>query len=34
MKKSVIDSVPKRFTQLNIDAFENGYEAGKNAREE
>ena len=34
MKKAVMDSVPKRFMQLNLDAFDNGYEAGKNAREE
>ena len=31
MLKAVIDSVPKRFIQLNKDAFEKGYEAGKNA---
>jgi len=34
VRKAVIDSVPKRFTQLNIDAFEKGYEAGKNAKPE
>ncbi len=34
VKKAVIDSVPKRFTQLNINAFENGLEAGRNARPE
>ncbi len=34
VKKAVIDSVPKRFTDLNINAFEKGYEAGKNARPE
>lgn len=34
VKKAVIDSVPKRFTQLNINAFEKGLEAGKNARPE
>jgi len=31
VKESVIDSVPKRFTELNIKAFEKGFEAGKNA---
>jgi 2-oxoglutarate ferredoxin oxidoreductase subunit gamma len=31
VKNSVIDSVPKRFTDLNIKAFERGYEAGENA---
>ena len=31
VKKSVIDSVPSRFKELNINAFEKGYEAGKNA---
>jgi 2-oxoglutarate ferredoxin oxidoreductase subunit gamma len=31
VKKSVIDSVPKRFTDLNVMAFEKGVEAGKNA---
>jgi len=31
VKNSVIDSVPKRFTDLNIKAFEKGYEAGENA---
>jgi 2-oxoglutarate ferredoxin oxidoreductase subunit gamma len=34
VKESVIESVPKRFTDLNIKAFERGYEAGKNAVEE
>lgn len=34
VKKAVIDSVPKRFTELNINAFERGLEAGKNARPE
>ncbi|MCK5398098.1 MAG: 2-oxoacid:acceptor oxidoreductase family protein, partial [Thermoplasmata archaeon] len=34
VKKAVIDSVPKRFTDLNINAFEKGFEAGKNARPE
>ena len=32
VKKAVIDSVPKRFTQLNVNAFEKGFEAGRNAR--
>lgn len=32
VKKAVIDSVPKRFTDLNINAFEKGFEAGRNAR--
>jgi len=32
VKKAVIDSVPKRFTKLNINAFEKGLEAGRNAR--
>ena len=31
VKESVIDSVPKRFTELNVKAFERGLEAGKNA---
>jgi 2-oxoglutarate ferredoxin oxidoreductase subunit gamma len=31
VKESVIDSVPKRFTDLNVKAFERGLEAGKNA---
>ena len=31
VKESVIDSVPKRFTELNVKAFEKGFEAGKNA---
>ena len=34
VKESVIDSVPKRFTELNIKAFERGLEAGKNAVKE
>jgi len=34
VKKAVIDSVPKRFTDLNINAFEKGLEAGKNAKPE
>src|SRR4030042_4724856 len=31
VKKSVVDSVPSRFKELNINAFEKGFEAGKNA---
>jgi len=31
VKKSVLDSVPKRFLELNEKAFEKGFEAGKNA---
>jgi 2-oxoglutarate ferredoxin oxidoreductase subunit gamma len=31
VKESVIDSVPKKFTNLNIKAFERGFEAGKDA---
>ena len=31
VKKSVIDSVPSRFKELNEKAFERGFEAGKNA---
>jgi 2-oxoglutarate ferredoxin oxidoreductase subunit gamma len=34
VKESVIDSVPKKFTDLNIKAFERGLEAGKNAIKE
>jgi 2-oxoglutarate ferredoxin oxidoreductase subunit gamma len=34
VRKAVIDSVPKRFMQLNLNAFEQGLEAGKNARPE
>jgi 2-oxoglutarate ferredoxin oxidoreductase subunit gamma len=34
VKESVIDSVPKKFTDLNIKAFEKGLEAGKNAVKE
>jgi 2-oxoglutarate ferredoxin oxidoreductase subunit gamma len=31
VRESVIDSVPKKFTDLNVKAFERGFEAGKNA---
>lgn len=31
VKKAVIDSVPSRFRDLNVKAFEKGLEAGKNA---
>ena len=34
VRKAVIDSVPKRFIDLNKEAFEKGLEAGKNARKE
>jgi len=34
MKKAVLDSVPRKFADLNINAFDKGYEAGKNARPE
>ena len=34
VKESVIDSVPKKFTDLNIKAFERGLEAGKNVVKE
>jgi 2-oxoglutarate ferredoxin oxidoreductase subunit gamma len=34
MRKAVLDSVPKRFTELNLNAFNNGLEAGKNAKPE
>jgi 2-oxoglutarate ferredoxin oxidoreductase subunit gamma len=34
VKKSVIDSVPQRFTKLNVAAFERGFEAGKDAVKE
>ena len=34
VRKAVIDSVPKRFTELNVNAFEQGLEAGLNARPE
>ena len=34
VKKAVIDTVPKRFTDLNVKAFEMGLEAGKNAKPE
>jgi len=32
VKKSVMDSVPSRFKELNEKAFEKGFEAGKNAK--
>jgi 2-oxoglutarate ferredoxin oxidoreductase subunit gamma len=31
VKEAVIDSVPKKFVDLNVKAFERGFEAGKNA---
>lgn len=31
VKEAVIDSVPKKFVDLNIKAFERGFEAGKDA---
>ena len=34
VKKAVIDTVPKRFTDLNVKAFEMGLEAGRNAKPE
>jgi 2-oxoglutarate ferredoxin oxidoreductase subunit gamma len=34
VKQSVLDSVPKRFLELNEKAFERGLEAGKNAIKE
>ena len=34
VKDAVIDSVPKKFIELNKKAFEKGLEAGKNARKE
>ncbi|MCK5309398.1 MAG: 2-oxoacid:acceptor oxidoreductase family protein [Thermoplasmata archaeon] len=34
VKKAVIDSVPKKFVELNVNAFEQGLEAGLNARPE
>ena len=34
VRKAVLDSVPSRFKELNEKAFENGLEAGKNARKE
>ena len=34
VRESVIDSVPKKFIELNRKAFEEGLEAGKNARKE
>jgi len=33
VRESVIDSVPKKFSDLNVKAFERGLEAGKNALE-
>jgi len=32
MRKAVLDSVPGRFRDLNLNAFNNGLEAGKNAK--
>ena len=34
MRESVVDSVPKKFIELNKKAFDNGFEAGTNARKE
>jgi len=34
VREAVVDSVPKRFIDLNKSAFEKGLEAGKNARKE
>ena len=34
VRESVIDSVPKKFTELNVKAYEQGFEAGKNAIKE
>ena len=34
VREAVIDSVPKKFTELNKRAFEEGLKAGKNARKE
>ena len=34
VREAVIDSVPKKFIDLNKEAFEKGLEAGKNARNE
>ncbi|MEM2870195.1 MAG: 2-oxoacid:acceptor oxidoreductase family protein [Thermoplasmata archaeon] len=34
VRKAVLDSVPKRFAELNLQAFEKGLEAGLNARAE
>jgi 2-oxoglutarate ferredoxin oxidoreductase subunit gamma len=34
VKEAIIDSVPKKFTQLNVEAFERGLEAGRNAVKE
>jgi len=31
VKESVVDSVPSRFKELNVKAFEKGFEVGKNA---
>jgi Pyruvate/2-oxoacid:ferredoxin oxidoreductase gamma subunit len=31
VKESVIDSVPKKFIDLNTKAFDRGFEAGKDA---
>ena len=31
VREAVIDSVPKKFSELNVKAFERGVEAGKNA---
>ena len=31
VRESVMDSVPSKFKELNINAFEKGFEAGKNA---
>jgi hypothetical protein len=31
VKKAVLDSVPKRFLELNEKAYQKGVEAGKNA---
>ncbi len=33
VKKAVIDSVPAKFKNLNIEAFEKGFDAGKKAKE-
>ena len=32
MRKAVLDSVPKRFAELNLNAFQKGLEAGRDAR--
>ena len=34
VRDAVLDSVPKKFIELNKEAFEKGLEAGKNARKE